>query len=35
VFPEEEIRIIRIKVGAENWEKIQRDMEMMLTALVF
>jgi hypothetical protein len=28
VFPEEEIRIIRIKVGAENWEKIQRDMEM-------
>lgn len=30
VFPEEEIRIIRIKIGIENWEKIQRDMEMRI-----
>ncbi|MDP1813034.1 MAG: CotH kinase family protein, partial [Leadbetterella sp.] len=30
VFPEEEIRIIRIKIGVENWEKIQRDMEMRI-----
>lgn len=26
-FPEEEIRAININIGAENWEKIQRDME--------
>lgn len=27
VFPEDEIRTISIKIGTENWEKIQRDME--------
>ncbi|MBP6619006.1 MAG: CotH kinase family protein [Leadbetterella sp.] len=30
VFPEEEIRTISINIGAENWEKIQRDMEMRI-----
>ena len=30
VLPDEEIRTISINIGTENWEKIQRDMEMRI-----